>query len=100
MSSDPGSIVLDPFGGSGTTYVAAELNGRQWIGSELECTDIIERFSHIDEDKSHLQEINVSKNVLFKGADIKRRQLAGNPLSKNYRLPEIPNSCDCDKEEQ
>lgn len=29
--SDPGDTVLDPFGGSGTTAVAAELSGRRWI---------------------------------------------------------------------
>lgn len=31
-SSNPGSIVLDPFCGSGTTLEVAENNGRSWIG--------------------------------------------------------------------
>lgn len=31
-SSSPGSIVLDFYAGSGTTLLAAERNGRQWIG--------------------------------------------------------------------
>ena len=31
-SSNPGSIVLDPFCGSGTTLEVAERNGREWIG--------------------------------------------------------------------
>jgi DNA modification methylase len=30
-----GGIVLDPFMGSGTTAIAAEKHGRQWIGIEL-----------------------------------------------------------------
>ena len=34
--SKPGDVVLDPFLGSGTTAVAAALNGRQAIGIELE----------------------------------------------------------------
>ena len=33
-SSNPGDIVLDPFCGSGTTAVAAERLGRQWIAME------------------------------------------------------------------
>ena len=31
-SSNPGDLVLDPFFGSGTTVVAAEMLGRNWIG--------------------------------------------------------------------
>ncbi len=34
--SKPGDMVLDPFSGSGTTAVAATLNGRNYIGIELE----------------------------------------------------------------
>lgn len=47
MASDPGSLVLDPFGGSGTTYVAAELAQRRWIGSELDCGPIVRRFEDL-----------------------------------------------------
>ncbi len=31
MASDPGDLILDPTGGSGTTAIAAELYGRRWI---------------------------------------------------------------------
>lgn len=45
MSTDPGDIVLDPFGGGGSTYVAAERLGRRWIGSEVaSCEPIVARF--------------------------------------------------------
>lgn len=33
-SSDPGDLVIDPFGGGGTTFVAAQLLGRRWAGAE------------------------------------------------------------------
>lgn len=35
MASNPGQIVVDPFGGSGTTFYAAEKLQRYWIGSEM-----------------------------------------------------------------
>jgi len=31
----PGGVVLDPFAGSGTTLVAAEREGYQWVGCEM-----------------------------------------------------------------
>jgi DNA modification methylase len=34
-SSNPMDVVLDPFGGSGTTYSVAKKLGRQWLGFEL-----------------------------------------------------------------
>jgi DNA modification methylase len=32
----PGQVVLDPFAGTGTTAVAAERLGRQWLLTELD----------------------------------------------------------------
>ena len=53
MSTLEGELVLDPFGGSGTTYDVCERHGRHWIGMELENCDVIaerieggEVFSH------------------------------------------------------
>lgn len=94
MASDPGSTVLDPFGGSGTTYVAAELTGRRWIGSELDCSSILERFDALDGDREHLASIQVNKNVLFTRSDLKRRRKSGNPISPDYRL-DAEVSCVC-----
>ncbi len=52
-SSNPGSIVLDAFCGSGTTLKAAHLLGRKWIGidkSEAAIKATITKLSRIDND--------------------------------------------------
>lgn len=46
LSTNKGDLVLDPFGGSGTTFDVCESRGRRWIGIELEnCDVIIERLT-------------------------------------------------------
>lgn len=45
LTTDPGDLVLDPFGGGGTTFRMAEKHGRDWIGFELgtdSCAAIME----------------------------------------------------------
>lgn len=41
VSTERGDLVLDPFGGSGTTYAVCESKGRSWIGIELDFCDVI-----------------------------------------------------------
>jgi site-specific DNA-methyltransferase (adenine-specific) len=41
MSTTPGQIILDPFGGSGTTFAVARDKGRRWVGIELDFADVI-----------------------------------------------------------
>jgi len=68
MSSRPGDVVLDPFGGSGTTYAVAEILGRNWIGMELGPVDkIVERLtsSNLDVEGGFLTEHRKKMNVLF-----------------------------------
>jgi site-specific DNA-methyltransferase (adenine-specific) len=49
MSTREHDVVLDPFGGSGTTYDVCERSQRHWIGVELEsCDVIIERLENAD----------------------------------------------------
>lgn len=44
MSTNEDDLVFDPFGGGGTTYVAAQRHGRRWIGTELyDCQHIQRR---------------------------------------------------------
>ena len=49
ISTVPGEMVLDPFGGSGTTFAVCEARQRKWIGIELDFADvIIDRLKHGD----------------------------------------------------
>ena len=41
LTTNPGDIVLDPFGGSGTTYDVCEKKNRHWIGIEIDFVDEI-----------------------------------------------------------
>jgi site-specific DNA-methyltransferase (adenine-specific) len=44
MSTVRGDMVIDPFGGSGTTFAVCEKKGRQWLGSEIDfAQEIIDR---------------------------------------------------------
>jgi site-specific DNA-methyltransferase (adenine-specific) len=49
MSTNPGDLVLDPFGGSGTTFVVCEAKHRHWLGMEIDyAKEIIERLETDD----------------------------------------------------
>ena len=55
-SSNPEGMVIDPFGGSGTTYAVAEAFNRKWLGSETNveyCNTIRRRLL----DKEHIARI-------------------------------------------
>jgi site-specific DNA-methyltransferase (adenine-specific) len=73
-SSNEGNLVLDPFGGSGTTYAVAEAYGRKWLGTELEenyCNVIKERL----QDKNHIKRILSAKDE--KESVLRRSKLRG-----------------------
>ena len=42
LSTNAGDVVLDPFGGSGTTFDVCESIHRHWVGFEIENCDVIE----------------------------------------------------------
>lgn len=66
MTTEPGDTVFDPFGGAGTTYMAAELKGRRWLGCEIGPEeDIVSRFSRIEEEREYLSKIRADLNSLF-----------------------------------
>ncbi len=69
-SSQEEELVVDPFGGSGTTYAVAEAYKRKWLGAELEkafCDIMVKRLS----DKEHIRRIATSKD---ENEAVKRRK--------------------------
>ena len=62
-SSYPGHTILDPFGGSGTTYAVSEAFNRKWLGNEISkdyCQIIKERIS----DKQLIKRIASGKDEM------------------------------------
>lgn len=85
MTTKPGDVVFDPFGGSGTTYVVAELLGRKWIGSELgNCKIIADRFATIRRDELLLDKVYEEKNTLFPKSVRELRLKNGFWISENF----------------
>jgi len=55
MTTVPDEVVLDPFGGSGTTYAVCEARQRRWLGMEIDfANEIVERLEsgHIHSHRS------------------------------------------------
>ncbi|MCR9252816.1 MAG: site-specific DNA-methyltransferase [bacterium] len=66
MSTNPGDLIFDPFGGAGTTYITSELKDRRWIGIELGTVQpIIDRFNRIDDERDLMERYRSSYNQLF-----------------------------------
>jgi len=86
MASRPGDRILDPFAGSGTTLVAAELKHRHWVGIEIESVEpIVGRFETIEQDTEHLDALARSKNRLFTDDALRIRKKRGRPIG-NFRI--------------
>lgn len=67
-------LILDPFGGSGTTYAVAEAFNRKWLGTEQNekyCTIIAKRL----QDKQHIERIGIGKDE--RDAFFRRQKLRG-----------------------
>ena len=85
MASEEGDRVLDPFGGAGTSYAAAEIMGREWVGAELhDCSPIIERFEDLAEDKKHVAEIEEVVNLLFTEDALEKRMKYKDEFNFNF----------------
>lgn len=63
-SSNDGDLVIDPFGGSGTTYVICEKYNRRWLGCEIDtnyCNIIKERLQYPENFTSDREIMNEKK---------------------------------------
>ena len=92
ISTKEGDTVIDFFGGSGTTFVAAQLKNRRWIGIELSTTkDIIERFKNIETDNQNYLSLRKRINKLFTEETLKLREKYGRKNS-SYKIIEKESS--------
>lgn len=94
MSTNPGDVVFDPFGGSGTTYAVSEILGRRWIGSELgNCTVITDRLANLGKDRKLLKKVHEEKDTIFP-EDVKRlRKQNGFWLCEDFINSHYPSQC-------
>jgi site-specific DNA-methyltransferase (adenine-specific) len=87
LTTKPEDVVLDPFGGGGSTFEAAELLGRSWLGSEIvDCSLTADRFSR--NVPGALPGLPAQLSSVFKEPN-RRLSFIGNScpeLSKNGRL--------------
>ena len=80
FSSRENDIVLDPFGGSGTTYAVAQLLNRKWIGIEIgDCELIKKRLISNEKDSEQLNKIHSEKNRIFTSKAVRLRKKNGFP---------------------
>lgn len=85
MTTNEGDLVLDPFGGSGTTYIVSEMLNRRWTGSEIgNCNIIKERFNNIAKDEKILVRVQDEKDILFSEEVKKLRRKNGFWLSEDF----------------
>lgn len=78
LSTNEGDLVLDPFGGAGTTYIVSEYLRRRWIGMEIgDVKVIIDRLDNFERDKNFLEQIEKESNVLFTEEQVKLRKQNG-----------------------
>lgn len=91
MASREGDSVFDPFGGSGSTYVVAELKKRRWTGIEIGPVDeIVDRLKHLAAEAEHLAKLRSDYNCLFTpGHKLKREKIGlwTNDTVRSYPLP-------------
>jgi site-specific DNA-methyltransferase (adenine-specific) len=78
MASKEGDHIFDPFGGSGSTYVVAEIKKRRWTGIELgPVSEIVHRLKHLTTEAEYLAKLRAQYNCLFTPESKTRREELG-----------------------
>jgi site-specific DNA-methyltransferase (adenine-specific) len=86
LSTNEGDLVLDPFGGSGTTYIVSEIKNRKWIGIEVgPSDDIVNRFGRIIQESEYLDKIRNGYNNLFTSETLQQRIKQGRWTCESVR---------------
>lgn len=85
MSTDENDVILDPFGGSGTTYAVAEMLKRKWIGCEIgPVQQIHRRMANLQGEKVLLDKIHSEENKLFLPKTVSLRKKNGFWLPEDF----------------
>lgn len=88
IATDEDDLILDPFAGSGTTLVAAELRNRRWMGIELsDCQPMIDRISNLEAEQEQLASLRANINTLFTRETLLLRDKHGHDTSRYRLLP-------------
>lgn len=85
LGSKEGDLVLDPFGGSGSTYAVCELKNRRWIGSEFgPIEQIIDRLKNVEDERLLLNKYRSEVNCLFDDKVKAERKKRNHWLSEDF----------------
>lgn len=85
LASKEGDTILDPFGGSGSTYAVCELKNRKWIGSELgPIEQIIDRLENVEDEIPLLSKYREEVNCLFHDKVKVERKKRNHWLSEDF----------------
>ena len=89
ISTCPGDLICDPFGGSGTTYAVCEQRGRRWLGIELDhCLEIVRRLR--DHPIEHHRNDDVVDEPQVCDAEAICADHLGNPRLQRLRREGVP----------
>jgi site-specific DNA-methyltransferase (adenine-specific) len=93
ISTREGDLVFDPFGGSGTTYAAAQEMGRRWVGCEIgDCAPIVRRLRGEDADVAPPRRGDAAKGLTAQRRMRGARARLDPPQTDSPQSPALPPS--------